>query len=100
MAKKTMSTYEREMKSPAFKKQFQKEYEAFVLSEIICAMMEEDETSVRKLAKAVNISPSVIQKICSGEQTDLRMTNFLNIAKEFGYTVVLEKGDSRIALQA
>lgn len=47
MAKKTMSTYEREMKSPAFKKKFEKEYEAFVLSELLCTLMEEDKTSVR-----------------------------------------------------
>ncbi len=99
MAKKTMSTYEREMQNPEFRKKYQKAYNEFVLSELILALMEEDETSVRKLAKAVNISPSVIQKIRSGEQTDLKMTNFLNIAKEFGYKVVLEKGDSRIALQ-
>jgi len=93
-----MSTFEREMKSPSFKKKFEKEYKEFVLSEFICALMEKDEMSVRKLAKAANISPSIIQKIRSGEQADLKMKNFLNIVQEFGYKVILEKGDSRISL--
>ena len=98
MARKTMSTYEREMQDPSFKAQFEKEYKEFALSELLLAMMEEDDMSVRGLAKAVGISPSVIQKLRSGEQQDLKLTNFVNIAKEFGYTLVLEKGESRIRL--
>lgn len=57
MAGKTMSTYEREMQDPSFKEQFEKEYKEFALSELILAMMEEDDMSVRGLAKAVGISP-------------------------------------------
>ena len=57
MAGKTMSTYEREMKDPSFKEQFEKEYKEFALSELLLAMMEEDDMSVRGLAKAVGISP-------------------------------------------
>jgi DNA-binding Xre family transcriptional regulator len=86
------------MQDPAFKEQFEKEYKEFALSELLLAMMEEDDMSVRKLAKAVGISPSVIQKLRSGEQQDLKLTNFVNIAKEFGYTLVLEKGENRIRL--
>lgn len=98
MGKRIMSTYEREMKNPKFKKQFQREYKEFILSELLCAMMKEDDMSVRKLAKAVNLSPSIIQKLRSGEQKDMKVTNFVNIAKEFGYTLVLEKGENRIRL--
>ena len=57
MAGKTMSTYEREMQDPSFKEQFEKEYKEFALSELILAMMEEDNMPVRGLAKAVGISP-------------------------------------------
>lgn len=98
MSKKVMSTYEREMQDPEFKESYKKEYKEFLLSELLCAMMEEDDVSVRKLAKAVNLSPSVIQKLRSGEQKDIKFTNFINIAKEFGYTLILEKGDERICL--
>lgn len=98
MSKKPMSTFDRKMQDPAFKEKFDKEYKEFLLSELLLALMEEDDISVRKLAKAVNLSPTVIQKLRSGEQKDLKVSNFMNIAKEFGYTVILEKGENRISL--
>lgn len=98
MSKKPMSTYDRMMQDPEFKKIYEKEIKEFAFSELLLAMMEEDNISVRKLAKMAGISPSVIQKLRSGEQKDLKVSNFINIAKEFGYTVVLEKGENRISL--
>jgi DNA-binding Xre family transcriptional regulator len=98
MSKKPMSTYDREMQDPEFKAAYEKEFKEFALSELLLAMMEEDDVSVRKLARAVNVSPSVIQKLRSGKQKDIKLTNFMSIAKEFGYILVLEKGDSRICL--
>ncbi|HAT1761783.1 TPA: hypothetical protein I8Z13_000466 [Legionella pneumophila] len=38
MTKKDLSTFEREMQHPLFRKQFEKEYTEFLLSEIIKAI--------------------------------------------------------------
>ncbi len=98
MSKKAISTYEREMKKPAFKKAFGKSYKEFLLSELLIAMMEADDISVRKLAKEIGLSPTVIQKIRSGEQDDVKVSNFVRIVKACGYSVILEKGDERIVV--
>ena len=98
MTNKTMSTFEREMKNASFRKKFETEYKEFLLSEIISALMENDSKSVRKLAKEVKLSPTVIQKIRSGKQDDIKLKNFINISHACGYQLILEKNDDRIAL--
>ncbi|MBN4075268.1 MAG: hypothetical protein COA71_03760 [SAR86 cluster bacterium] len=100
MSKQPQSTFEKELKDLSFKKEFDREYKEFVLSELLCAMMAEDKVSVRKLAKAVKLSPTIIQKLRSGEQTDMKISNFANIVREFGYSLVLEKGKNRVYLNS
>ena len=100
MKNKPVSTFEREMQDPELKKAFDSEYKEFVLSELLIALMEEDTISVRKLAKAAGLSPSLIQKMRSGEQKDVRVSNFIRIANELGYRLILEKGKTRIPLNA
>ena len=39
-----------------------------------------------------------IQDICSGKQKDLKISNFLQVAKACGYRLILEKGEERISL--
>ena|SRR3990167_4522646 len=97
MAKK-ISTFEREMKNASFRKKFEKEYKEFLLSEIIIALMENDNKTVRKLAEEVGLSPTVIQKLRSGKQEDVKLKNFLNISHACGYSVILEKDQDRISL--
>lgn len=97
--KKSMSTFEREMKNTRFKKAFEKGYKEFLLSELLIAIMEEDEISVRTLAKEVGLSPTIIQKIRSGKQEDLKISNFVGIAHVCGYKVILEKNDERIEIE-
>lgn len=99
MIKKSLSTFEREMKQPRFKKAFEKRYKELLLSELLIALMERDEKSVRGLAKEVGLSPTVIQKIRSGKQTDLKINNFVRIAHACGYHVVLEKDHERIFVE-
>ena len=98
LKKKITSTFEREMQKPKFKKAFEKSYEEFLLSELLIAMMEEDSKTVRQLAKDAELSPTVIQKVRSGKQDDIKMKNFINISHACGYKVILEKGDTRIPL--
>ncbi len=97
--KNTMSTFEREMKNSRFKKAFDKSYKEFLLSELLVAIMDEDELTVRGLAKEIGLSPTIIQKIRSGKQEDLKMSNFINIVNFCGYKVYLEKDDERIVIE-
>lgn len=98
MTEKHLSTFEREMQDPLFREQFEKEYDEFLLSEIIKALMKSGNMTVRKLAEQVGLSPTLIQKIRSGEQEDVKLSNFINISHTCGFKVVLEKGDNRYYL--
>ena len=98
MTKKPLSTFDKEMKNEAFRKKFELEYKDFILSEIIAALMESDQKSVRKLAKEVGLSPTVIQKMRSGTQADVKLSNFIAITHACGYRVILEKRNKRISL--
>jgi transcriptional regulator with XRE-family HTH domain len=93
------STLDQEMQNPAFKKAFDKSYKEFLLSELLIALMEDDETSVREIAEKAGLSPTLIQKIRSGKQTDIKMTNFVNIAQICGYKLYLEKEEERIMIE-
>lgn len=97
--KKAPSTFEREMKKPRFKREFEKSYKEFILSELLIAFMENDEISVRNLAKEIGLSPTIIQNIRSGKQADLKVSNFVSIAQFCGYKVILEKDDERIEVE-
>ena len=97
--KKAMSTFEREMKNARFKKEFEKSYKEFLLSELIIAFMEKDELSVRNLAREVGLSPTIIQNIRSGKQEDLKISNFVSIVNFCGYKVILEKDEERIEIE-
>ena len=98
MSKSRLSTYEREMKNPRFKKMYEKEYKDFLLSELMIAIMENDEKSVRELAKEAKVSPTIIQNIRSGKQDDMKLKNFINITVACGYHMVLEKGKERFVI--
>ena len=98
MTSTRLSTFDKEMKNPSFRKKFEKEYKEFLLSEIINALMENDSKSVRKLAKEVGLSPTVIQKLRSGKQDDVKLSNFINISHACGYQLILEKNNERISL--
>ena len=99
MRKKIISTFDREMKNAKFKKAFEKGYKELLLSELLIAMMENDEKSVRLLAKEVGISPTIIQKIRSGKQDDIKVSNFVSIMHACGYKVILEKNNERFEIQ-
>lgn len=98
MSKKQQSTYDRLMRDKRFRKAYEKEYREFVLSELVLALMENDATSVRKLAEQAGLSPTTIQDIRSGKQKDIRLTKFRSIVETFGYHLVLEKEGERIPI--
>lgn len=93
---KNISTFDRIMQDPDRRKHFEEEYRDLVLSELLLALMENDEKSVRTLAREAGLSPTVIQNIRSGKQKNMRLDNFRNIVHACGYSIVLEKGGERI----
>lgn len=59
MNKKAVSTYEREMKNPAFRKAFDKSYNDFLLSELAIATKNKDRKSIKELAKEIGSSLAI-----------------------------------------
>ena len=51
-----MTTYERLMKNPKFKAEFEKGYNDFLISEFMIEKKEEEKISVRELAKKTKVS--------------------------------------------
>ncbi len=98
MSRKIISTFEREMQDLEFQASFDKEYKEFALAELLASLMEESHKTIRGLAEEIGISPTIIQRVKSGQQKDLKITNFLNIAEACGYHIYLEKDDKRIAI--
>lgn len=95
---KPLSTFQRKMKDPKFKKAFEEGYKELLFSELMTSIMDEDEVSIRKLAKESGISKSVIQNLRSGKQHDIRVSNLIKIAHAFGYVLLLQKGDDELIL--
>jgi hypothetical protein len=86
MNKKIQTTSDEflESLSPKERKKFEEGYKDFALSELILALMERDEVSVRKLAKVAGVSPTVIQAMRSGVKKDFSMQSFVKILKGLG----------------
>lgn len=101
MTKKTkpLSTVERWRLDGDFREQADKEYQELLLSELLLALMDEDEKSVRQLAKEAGLSATAIQKIRSGKSKDMRLSNFVGVVQACGYNIVLEKEGHRIPFQ-
>ena len=83
-----------------FEREFDKEMKEFSLSELLLAIMDEDQKSVRKLAEMAGISASSVQDLRSGKSKDVKLSNFLNIIDACGYGIELVKGEKRIAFHA
>jgi hypothetical protein len=66
---KPLSTFERKMMNPKFKKAFEEGYKKLLFSELMVSIMEGDDVSIRNLAKEAKISKSVIQNLRSGNST-------------------------------
>jgi len=86
------------MKKPGFQEAFKREYKEFLLSELVLALMAKDTKSVRELARELGVSKTVIQNLRSGEQTDMKLSNFVKLTHAYGYNLVLEKAGERITL--
>jgi hypothetical protein len=95
---KSLSTFEREMQNLEFKQAFDESHQELLLSELVLALMDEDDKSVRKLAAAIGVSPTTIQGLRDGTKKDIKLSNFIGMIKAFGYHLVLERENKRIQL--
>ena len=77
---------------PKQKALFDKEYDDFLLSEFIIQKMEEENLSVRSLAKKASVSPTVIQKLRDNENAEkITYSTFMSVIRSLGYKIRLEK---------
>ena len=75
MKKKAKSTYEEFTEDPEQKALLDKEYKELLMSELPSAAMKEDHISVRKLAQAAGVSPSISQGLRYGNKKTLLSTS-------------------------
>ena len=89
--KNTLSTFEKEMQDPHFKAEFEKEYQEFLISEFLIEAMEKEHISVRKLASETGVSASMIQKLRSGENTNISLKKLVLLLSVLHYQIKFEK---------
>ena len=73
-----MTTFDRLMQNPEFKDEFEKGYNEFLISEFMIEKMEEENISVRELAKEANVSPTTIQNLRSGNAESVNYNTLSN----------------------
>jgi transcriptional regulator with XRE-family HTH domain len=76
---------------PKEKELFNKEYNDFLLSEFVLQEMEENNISIRVLAKKAGVSPTIIQKMRSKNSEKITYRTFSNVLNTLGYKISIEK---------
>ena len=88
MKKKIKSTYEEFIENEEQKCLLDQEYRELLISELLIAAMQQDHLSVRKLAAAAGVSPTVIQELKSGEKTNITIDTLSKILDVIGYEII------------
>ena len=83
----TMTTFDRLMRDPKFKDEFEKGYNEFLISEFMIEKMEEENISVRELAKEAKVSPTTIQNLRSGNAESVKYKTLSTIMQKLGYAL-------------
>jgi transcriptional regulator with XRE-family HTH domain len=78
-------------RNPKEKEIFEKEYNDFLISEFVLQKMEEENISIRTLAKNAGVSPTVIQKMRSKNSEKITYRTFSNVLNTLGYKISIEK---------
>ena len=82
-----MTTFDRLMQDPNFKDEFEKGYNEFLISEFMIEKMEEENISVRELAKEAKVSPTTIQNLRSGNAESVKHKTLSTIMQKLGYAL-------------
>lgn len=88
MKKKVKSTYEEFIENEEQNNLLNKEYKELLISELLIAAMKHDHISVRKLAAAAGVSPTIIQGLKSGAKTNITIDTLSRILDSIGYQIV------------
>ncbi len=88
---KPVSTYDRLMQDAEFKKDFEKGYEEFLISEQICEAMNEMQISVRQLAEKAQVSKTTIMNIRTGDAERISVRKLNSILNVLNYKLAMEK---------
>ena len=75
------------MQDPKFKDEFEKGYNEFLISEFMIEKMEEENISVRELAKEAKVSPTTIQNLRSGNAESVKYKTLSTIMQKLGYAL-------------
>ena len=84
---KKKSSYE-EFIEDGQEKALDREYKELLLSELLFAAMEKDHVSVRKLAAAAGVSPTIIQGLKSGSRRNITIETLSKILDAIGYEII------------
>jgi transcriptional regulator with XRE-family HTH domain len=87
MKKKAKSTYEEFIEDDKQKAFLDMEYKELLISELLIAAMEQDHISVRKLALAAGVSPTIVQGLKSGSKTNITIDTLSKILDVIGYQI-------------
>jgi len=86
------TTFDKIMGSdPKRKEKFDSEYNRFLLSEFVLEKMEEEQITVRALAKKAGVSPTVIQKMRGKDAEKISFKTFSSLLNTLGYKFCIEK---------
>lgn len=101
MSKKITTTYDQFVESLDLqqKKQLNEQYRELLLSELLIALMHDNDISVRKLAEAADISPAIIQGLRSAKKKNLTVRTLIKIIDAFGYSLVIEKPSKKRSIK-
>lgn len=93
--KKKLSTYEEMILNPKVKKDLDTGYKELVISELVLALMQEDNVSVRMLAKEAGLSPTTIQELKTKNKLP-NMKTFFKIMSHFNLKVSIQKENGQV----
>ena len=79
------TTFERMMENPEWKRDFEKGYEDFLISEFLCEQMEHSNLTVRELAERAGVSPTTVQHLRTGKAENVKVKTLLSVLHELGY---------------
>ena len=88
MKTQNKSTYDKFIENTEQKGLLKRAYQELLLSELLHAAMKETHISVRKLAVAVKIAPTIVEALRSGEKTNITLTGLSRILDAVGYQIV------------
>ena len=97
MKNKTQSTYDQYVASLSKerKEKFDQGYQELLLDELLQAIMKQDEISVRELAAAAGVSPTIIQGLKSGKRSNVTISTVSKVLDAIGYQLTVTAKESK-----